>query len=82
MTVRLHIRAVAASETLSRIIGLLAQRALVPDMLAAHRHDADLHIELDLAIDTDRALLIAAKLREQILVDSVIVAPARAAVAG
>ncbi|WP_137751412.1 hypothetical protein [Sphingopyxis sp. L1A2A] len=74
---RFRITACPDPQTLPRIIGVFAQRSLVPAMMSAQRHGDMLHIEAHLD-DLDPAIadIIAAKLGEAVLVASAICDPA------
>ncbi|WP_428631766.1 hypothetical protein [Sphingopyxis sp.] len=68
-----RIVAVPDPQTLPRIIAIFAQRSLVPTTMSSHRHSAMLHIEIELDhLDPPIAAIIAAKLGEGVLIDSVV----------
>jgi hypothetical protein len=80
--VRRHFRIVAAPDpqTLPRIMGVFAQRTLVPTTLSARRRRGMLHIDAALDdLDASTAAIIAAKLAASVLVESAICDAADAA---
>ncbi len=80
---RFRIIACPDPQTLPRIIGVFAQRSLIPALMSAQRHGEMLHIEAHLD-DLDPAIagIIAAKLDEAVLVTSAICDPADDAAPG
>jgi acetolactate synthase regulatory subunit len=76
MRQRFRIVAVPDPQTLPRILGLFAQRSLVPATMSAQQHGDLLHIETALDdLDAPTAAIIAAKLCESVLVASAICWP-------
>ncbi len=72
---RRHFRIVAARDpqTLPRIMGVFAQRTLVPTTLSSRRRGGMLHIDAALDdLDAATAAIIAAKLCESVLVASAV----------
>ena len=64
-------------QTLPRIMGIFAQRTLVPTTLSSQLRGGMLHIETALDdLDAPPAAIIAAKLGEGVLVESVVCDPA------
>lgn len=73
---RFRIVAVPDPQTLPRILGLFAQRSLVPATMSAQRHGDLLHIETALdGLDAPTAAIITAKLSESVLVASALCWP-------
>jgi len=52
LTATIAVRGLAAAETLPRICGLLAQRALVPRQLVGRRDGKHLYVDLQLEVET------------------------------
>jgi hypothetical protein len=72
MSARLHIRADADPQTLPRVLGLLAQRWLVPSEFIARVEGDALDIRcLVPTLTDDAATIVAAKLAEMVLVREV-----------
>lgn len=72
-----RIVAVPDPQTLPRIMGIFAQRTLVPAMLSSQLHGGMLHIETALDdLDAPTAAIVTAKLCEAVLVTSVCCDPA------
>lgn len=68
-----HIVAIADPQTLSRVVGLFAQRSLVPHRLSSRRVANRLHILLEVGgLDSTSAETIAARLVETVLVAKVV----------
>lgn len=72
-----RIVAVPDPQTLPRIMGIFAQRTLLPTMLSSQLRGGMLHIETALDdLDAPTAAIIAAKLGEGVLIASVVCDPA------
>jgi acetolactate synthase regulatory subunit len=70
--VRFSVRALATPEALPRVLGLFAQRGLLPRRVFAYQNDAGLAISVDIAgLDEGCAALIAARLGAITLVEHV-----------
>ncbi len=79
MTRHFRIVAVPDPQTLPRIMGVFAQRTLVPTALSSQRRGGMLHIDAALDnLDAPTAAIIAAKLCESVLVASAVCDPADA----
>ena len=75
-----RIVAVPDPQTLPRIAGIFAQRSLIPSMMSAQLRGGLIHIETALDdLDAQTAVIIAAKLRESVLVASAVCEPANKA---
>ncbi len=72
MTRAFRIAARCDPQTLPRIVGLFAQRSIIPAQMTARLSGGQLHVAVVFA-DVDGALaeILAAKLREAVLVESV-----------
>jgi hypothetical protein len=67
-----RILAIPDPQALPRVLGVLAQRSLMPDRLSARHVDGRLRIALALDLDAATARIIAAKLLEAFLVVEVV----------
>lgn len=68
-----RIAAVPDPQTLPRIMGVFAQRSLIPSMMSVQLRGGLIHIEAALDdLDAQTAVIIAAKLRENVLVASAV----------
>lgn len=77
MTHSFRIVALADPQALPRVVGIFAQRSLIPAHMACDRRGDTLHIEARLdGLDPAMAAIIAAKLDEAVLVASVACHPA------
>jgi acetolactate synthase regulatory subunit len=69
VTHRFHVSILAEPQALCRVLGVIAQRSLVPDRLDVSRAGDQLEIALEIAgITADVARLVAARLEAQVLV--------------
>ena len=66
-----RIVAAADPQALPRIVGFFAQRWLVPDCLSSHREGERLKVELEIDVEPALADIMAARLREMVLISDV-----------